>query len=209
MIAVGICFIYVVRTVQEIVVSEREACEEGVHRKDWGLQQCTPVTMCMSVNGIFTHPPFCIICCQAYLTIYHHTNQPPLGVTLHSTMEKFERIQYQAALAISGAWHGSTRSKLYEELGWETLSDRRMCRRILQIHKIFNNKTPSYLKNKLPPNFRPLYSGNIRKTFHEITCKSNRYKNSFFTDAIASWNIFIKHFDGVPSFNVLNDHTNR
>ena len=35
-----------------------------------------------------------------------------------------------------GAWRGSSRSKLYEELGWETLSDRRMCRRILQIHKI-------------------------------------------------------------------------
>ena len=41
-------------------------------------------------------------------------------------MEKVERIQYQAALAISGAWRGSSRSKLYEELGWESLSDRRM-----------------------------------------------------------------------------------
>ena len=38
----------------------------------WGggggvLQQCTPLTMCMSVHGIVTQPPFCIICCQAYL----------------------------------------------------------------------------------------------------------------------------------------------
>ena len=48
-------------------------------------------------------------------------------------MGKVERIQYQAALPISGAWRVS---KLYEELGWETLSDRRMCMRILQIHKI-------------------------------------------------------------------------
>ena len=32
-----------------------------------GLQQCTPVTMCMSVNGIVTQAPFCIICCQVYL----------------------------------------------------------------------------------------------------------------------------------------------
>ena len=31
------------------------------------LQQCIPVTMCMSVNGIVTQPPFCIISCQAYL----------------------------------------------------------------------------------------------------------------------------------------------
>ena len=32
-----------------------------------GLHHCILVTMCMRVNGIFTHPPFCIICCQAYL----------------------------------------------------------------------------------------------------------------------------------------------
>ena len=76
-----------------------------------------------------SHLDYCAI-------IYHipsHTNQLPLGVTLHSVMEKGERIQYQAALAISGGWHGSSRSKLYEELGRETPSDRRMCRRILQI----------------------------------------------------------------------------
>ena len=54
--------------------------------------------------------------------IYHipsHQNQAPLGITLHSLMEKVERIQYQAALAVSGAWRGSSRSKLDEELGWK------------------------------------------------------------------------------------------
>ena len=86
--------------------------------------------------------------------IYHipsHQNQAPLGVTLNSLMEKVERVQYQAALAISGAWRGSSRSKLYEEFGWESLSDRQMGRRILQIHKIFKNNAPSYLSDKLPP----------------------------------------------------------
>ena len=142
--------------------------------------------------------------------IYHkpsYQNQPPIGVTLNLQMEKVERIQYQAALAISGAWLGSSRSKLYEELGWETLSDRRMCRRILQIHKISENKTP-YLTEKLPPNCRALFSGNIRNTFREIFCKSNRFKNSFFPDAIASWNIFIKHFDDYPPFQILKKHIN-
>ena len=36
-------------------------------------------------------------------------------------MEKLEIVQYQAALAVTGAWHGSNCSKLNEEL-----SDRRM-----------------------------------------------------------------------------------
>ena len=99
------------------------------------------------------------------------------GISFINLMEKAERIQYQAGLAITGAWQGSSRSKLYEELGWESLSERRWCRRILQIHKIVSNKTPSYLKDKLPRNRRPLYSQNNNlNTFHEIRCRSSRYE---------------------------------
>lgn len=92
--------------------------------------------------------------------IYHEPprlNQPPIGKTLTSLMAMTERVQYQAALAVTGAWQGSNRSKLYEELGWENLSDRGMSRRILQIHKISNEKTPSYLKDKLPANRRRFF----------------------------------------------------
>ena len=48
-----------------------------------GLEQCTPVTMCMSVNGIFTQPPFCIICCQAYLP---HVN------CAHSVQDRLDQV---------------------------------------------------------------------------------------------------------------------
>ena len=122
-------------------------------------------------------------------------------------MTKVERIQYQAALAITGAWQGSSRTKLYDELGWETLSDRRKCRRAIQVHKIINNSTLSYLKDKLPPNCREIFSGNIRSTFHDFFCKSNRYRNSFFPDVIASWNIFMEIFKykEVPSLGILKN----
>ena len=52
--------------------------------------------------------------------IYHIPSkilQAPLGMSLCSLMERVERIQYQAALAITGAWQGSSRSTIYEELG--------------------------------------------------------------------------------------------
>ena len=127
-------------------------------------------------------------------------HQAPLGVSLNSLMEKVERLQYQAALAITGAWNGSSHTKLYKELGWESLSDRRRCRSVLQIHKIYNNETQYYLTDKLPPKSRSLFNGNDRNTFRSIICKSNRYMNSFFPDAITSWNTFITHFDDVPSF---------
>ena len=90
-----------------------------------------------------------------YCDIIYHTpasnSQINLGTTLSSLMEKVEKIQYQAATAITGTWQGSNRAKLYEELGWESLSDRRWCRRVLQIFKIKNQMTPSSLSDKLPP----------------------------------------------------------
>ena len=139
--------------------------------------------------------------------IYHiPSKHDQLGGSLNSLMNSAEKVQYQAALAITGTWQGSSRSKLYEELGWESLSDRRWCRRILQVHKIANNKTPTYLNNKLPRFRRALYRHKSNNTFHEIRCKSSRYKNSFFPDGINSWNIVITHFPNIPSIGTLKGH---
>ena len=142
-------------------------------------------------------------------TIYHipaSNSQINLGVTLNSLMEKVERTQYQAALAITGTWQGTNRSTLYEELGWETLSDRRWCRRILQIHKIEKYKTPSYLWDKLPPRRRPVYILNYSNTSQEIRCKTARYKNRFFQDATSPWNNMISNFQDIPTFTSLKSH---
>ena len=143
-----------------------------------------------------------------YCKIIYHipSKQDQFGVTLNSLMEKVERIQYQAALAVTGAWQGSNRSKLYGELGWESLFNRRWCKRILHIHKIVSNETPLYLKDKLPLLGRRLYSQNNSNTFHEIRCKTFRYMYSFFPDAITSWNNVITHFNNIPSFGNLKEH---
>ena len=134
--------------------------------------------------------------------IYHIpptiTNQ---GLTLHSLMEKVESVQYQAALAITGTWRGTSKLKLYEELGWETLSDRRFRKRILQMHKIIDGTTPSYLKDKLPP-FRRTF---LKTIFREIKCNNDRYKKSFFPDAVSSWNGIITNFDYFPTYDTLKE----
>ena len=127
-----------------------------------------------------------------------------LYVTLSSLMEKVERIQYHAALAITGTWQGSNRAKHYKELGCGTLSDRRWCMRILHINKIKNNMTPSSLRDKLPPIRRPLYR--FGYTNREIRCKTSRNKNSFFPDAINSWNNIITNAQNFPPFTNLQLH---
>ena len=58
--------------------------------------------------------------------------------TINYVMKTLESVQYQAALAVSGAWKGTNREKIYDELGWETLDQRRMFRRLVQFYKIIN-----------------------------------------------------------------------
>ena len=66
------------------------------------------------------------------------------SITLNFLMQSLESTQYQAALAVSGAWNGTNMNKLYDELGWESLSDRRWFRRLIQYFKINNNLTLLY-----------------------------------------------------------------
>ena len=143
-----------------------------------------------------------------YCDIVYHipptSHDPPFGISLHDHMETIEKTQYQAALAVTGAWQGTSRIKLYEELGWESLSDRRMCKRMLQLHKIIDDQTPEYLRNKLPQNRNVVI--NLPNVFHEIKCRTNRYKNSFFPNAISTWNNIIGSFQSLPSFEDLKRH---
>ena len=139
--------------------------------------------------------------------IYHippTSHKPPLGTTLHDHMETVEKIQYQAALAVTGAWQGTSRVKIYEQLGWESLSDRRMSRRILQLHKIIDQKTPEYLHDKLPVHRNVVI--NLPNVFREIRCRTSRYQNSFFPNAVSHWNNIITDFKDFPSFPQLKKH---
>ena len=117
--------------------------------------------------------------------IYHippKVHPPPLGMSLHDHMEMIEKIQYQAALAVTGTWQGTSRVKIYEELGWESLSDRRISRRVLQMHKIIDEKTPKYLRDCLLPNRNVVL---LPYGFQEFKTRTDRYAGSFFPNAIS------------------------
>ena len=66
-------------------------------------------------------------------------------------MNTLERIQYHTALAITGTSKVTNLNKVYDELGWESLTDRRWSRRLFHFYKIQNNFTPPYLKTPVPP----------------------------------------------------------
>ena len=56
-----------------------------------------------------------------------------------------ESVQYNASLAIAGAVRGTSREKLYKELGFESIQQRRCYRKLCCLFKIINDQSPRYL----------------------------------------------------------------
>ena len=80
--------------------------------------------------------------------IYHIPNKEDSHGNV--LMEKVESVQYSAALGITGAWRGTSREKIYCDLGWESSYFRRWSRRLFMLYKIINNLMPDYISEPIP-----------------------------------------------------------
>jgi hypothetical protein len=58
-----------------------------------------------------------------------------------------ESVQVEASRIITGLRINSSKSKLYEELGWELLYKRREKHKLILMYKIINGHTPNYLSD--------------------------------------------------------------
>ena len=121
----------------------------------------------------------------------------PLSVDLTDLMSKLESVQYSAALAVLGAWRGTSKSKVYNELGWEYLSQRRWFRRMSLFYKIVNNQTPSFLRDCVTFPAAPTFSSFGRPLTLSTTAlipfqtRTDKFKNSFFSGICS----FLEQYD--------------
>ena len=99
--------------------------------------------------------------------------------------EKIESIKYNAALAITGAIRGTSREKLYQELGLESLKDRRWLRRLCYLHKVLSTKLPAYLYELIPPIINSHRNPGCYRAFY---CRTDLFRNSFLPFSINEWN---------------------
>ena len=90
-------------------------------------------------------------------------------------------------LAITGTIKGSSRERLYQELGLESLSDRRWYRRLVYLFDIVSCNAPGYLCSLLPGKQRS-YDPVRSNLFRNFTSHTNFFKNSFFPYCISEWN---------------------
>ena len=87
-----------------------------------------------------------------------------------------ESIQYNAALAITGAVRGTSWEKLYQELGFESLQQRCWYRKLCCLFEIINSQSPSYLFQLVSsPNTR--YPARKSENFPQLRAKYEFFKS--------------------------------
>ena len=140
-----------------------------------------------------------------YCDIIFHTPiiiHDDFSLTLRYQMDALERIQYQAALAVTGAWKGTNTDKIYEELGWEPLTHRRYFRRLVMLYKIINNLTPKYLRHPIP-SVRSHYGLRSANILHALPWRNARFQHSFYPHSITSWNNLGPELTGAKSLSIF------
>ena len=120
-----------------------------------------------------------------YGDIIYHKVDPELSLDF---TKKLEATQYSAALAVSGAWRGTSKCKLYEELGWENLYHRRWYRRLTHFFKLRLSGLPLYLYNLIPPEREVNYNLRRIHVFDQRVERTNRYANTYFQNCPKEWN---------------------
>ena len=90
-----------------------------------------------------------------------------------------DSIQYNAALAITGTVRGTSREKLYQELGLESLRKRRWYRKLCYFSKIFKGQSPEYLL-KILPSTSKAYNTRTTNNIPLCSAKHNSYLEILF-----------------------------
>ena len=119
-----------------------------------------------------------------------------------SVTNRLESIQYNAALAITGCIRGSSREKLYNELGFESLQSRRWFRKLCIFYKILHAKTPKYLYD-IVPQHQQFFNFRNRNQVPNIFCRTEFFRNSFFPSVINEWNKLGAHITNSETFSIF------
>ena len=116
--------------------------------------------------------------------------------------QKMESIQYIAALALTGAIRGSSKEKLYQELGFEALQQRRWYRKLCYFFKLIKNKSPKYLFNSIPTVSSTYRTRNI-DNIPQVNVRNTFFTNSYFPSIVTDWNNLDKSIRNSESFSIF------
>ena len=155
------------------------------------------INKCNKVIGIIKRLSL-ILSRKSLLTIYKSFVRPNLDYAdiiydkpfNESFKRKLEIVQYKAAPVITGAIKGTSRDGLYQELGLESLADRRWSCKLFFFYKIIQGLLPSYLQTYHKPVSEGAYItlSTTQNKIKQIPARSKISENSFFPYCIKEWN---------------------
>ena len=117
--------------------------------------------------------------------------------------QRLEQTQYCAALAGAGAWRGTSRERLYRELGWEDLYHRRWYRRLCHFYNLLKARSPNYLFVEIPPERNVSYNFRNMRTYDQNVGRTARYSNTYFQNAPFEWNLLAEDIRNSTSISVF------
>ena len=124
-------------------------------------------------------------------------------LNLSSLTNKIKSVQYNAALAITSTLRGTSKEKWYQELGFESLKDRRWLKRLCYLYKTASSKQPAHLYDLILPFQR---SSQNKGCIYEPFRRTMSFKNSFLPYAIKEWkklDLEIRNAEKYASFQKL------
>ena len=133
----------------------------------WKLQNILPRPALLTIYKCFISPHL-----DYADIIYDQTD----NLSLH---QKLESIQYNAALALTGAIRGISRENLYQKLGLESLQLQRRYRKLCCFYKIYNKQAPGYLTELIPTRNEAHQTKHVAN-IPSLSFKHNFFKNTFF-----------------------------
>ena len=122
-----------------------------------------------------------------------------------SFQQKVERIQYNAALAITGVIRGTSKENLFEELSLESLQHRRWYGKLCCFYKILKDQSPKYLFNIIAKLNKPYSTRNANHIPH-FKIKHSFIKNTFYPSVIIEWNKLDPEIQNAPSLNIFKNN---
>ena len=119
-----------------------------------------------------------------------------------------ESVQIEAGRIITGLRINSSKTKLYEELGWEPLYKRREKHKLILLYKIMHGLTPQYLHDIVQPFTVNIHNYNLRNAISESNfripfCNSVSYDKSFIPNTFKLWNNLPESIKTSPSIEIF------
>ncbi len=136
----------------------------------------------------------------SYIRPHAEYGAPVLGNMPKCLTEKLEGMQYQAGLLITGLPRSTSYASVLDEMGWQTLEERRTTLRMTLFYKIMRNQSvPTYLteilgKSIANQNFIPSYNtrGHMQRidVLHDpgLYGRQKYVQDTFFPLSIKEWN---------------------